>query len=173
MGSGKSQVGRRLARRLDLSFVDADQEIESITGRSIAAIFAEDGEAAFRATEHATIESLLHSPEPRVLALGGGAAMHQGTRQDLRQRAVVVHLKVSLAEALRRVGGDPARPVLARPDLAEMHAARTTVYDALADLVVDVDRAGPDDVATAVADGLAALRSQVTSTPEIRLGDHP
>lgn len=157
MGSGKTSVGRHLAERLGVAFVDADAEIEARAGRSIASVFAGDGEAAFRALEHATIQDLLEVGQQRVLALGGGAAMHTGTRQALRERAVVVHLRVSLDEALRRVGADPARPVLARPDLAELHAERTAVYDRVADLVVDVDRLGPEETCARLANALDRL----------------
>ena len=157
MGSGKSSIGRRLAQRLGTAFVDSDDQIEAVTGRPIAAIFGEEGETAFRAIEHATITRLLDPPRCRVLALGGGAAMHPGTRVSLRDLAIVVHLRVSLGEALRRIGDDPARPMLARLDLAELHAARMAVYDDLADLVVDVDEPGPDDVTALITQRLAEL----------------
>lgn len=177
MGSGKTAVGRRLAALLDAGFADSDTRIETTAGRPISAIFAWDGEAAFRALEHTVVVGLLDSSgrdssgQRHVLALGGGAAMHPDTRAALRG-AAVVHLRVSLAEALRRVGDDPTRPMLARPDLAELHALRETAYDRLADLVVDVDGRTVDDVAHHLARRLAELGlAGVRSPTEVGLGD--
>jgi shikimate kinase len=147
MGSGKSSVGRALARRLGVAFVDADSAIEQAAGRRIAEIFATDGEPAFRALEHEVVVRLLTDRAAEVLALGGGAAMHPGTQQALTRHACVVYLQVSLARALDRVGGDPARPVLARPDLPALYAERAPVYTRIADVVIDVDALDVEAVA--------------------------
>ena len=124
MGAGKTTVGHLLAAELGLPFADSDQVIEQRAGRLIREIFAEDGEAAFRALEHQVIAELLDGPN-LVLALGGGAAEHPGTRGTLAShpRAQVVHLQVGYAQALRRVGGDGGRPMLARPDLPAVYRA--------------------------------------------------
>ncbi len=119
MGAGKTTVGELLAGQLGLPFTDADQVIEQRAGRPVRQIFAEDGEPAFRALEHQVITALLDGPE-LVLALGGGAAGHPRTRQQLTG-AQVVYLHVSYEQALARVGGDPGRPMLARPGLAETY----------------------------------------------------
>ncbi len=149
MGSGKSSAGESLARRLAVTFTDTDRAIEAADGRRVATIFAEDGETAFRDLERAVIATILGRPEPPgVLALGGGAAMDPDTRALLESRTLVVHLRVSLPVALRRVGHDQGRPMLRRPDLPSIHEARMAVYDHLADLIVDVDQL---DVASTAA----------------------
>ncbi len=151
MGSGKSTAGRRLADRLGARFIDADDAVEASSGRSIRAIFDQDGEAAFRDLERTTIDRLLTGSQAAVLALGGGAAMDPRTRARLAERAVVVHLRISLEAALHRVGNDAGRPVLARPDLADVHAARMATYDSIADIAVEVGDRDIDEVVTAVA----------------------
>ena len=114
--------------------------IEQRAGRPIRQIFAEDGEPAFRALEHQVIAALLDGPE-LVLALGGGAAEHAGTRQHLAA-AQVVYLQVSYEQALARVGGDDGRPMLARPGLAETYQRRLALYAGIATLTV-ADRRSP------------------------------
>ena len=101
MGAGKTTIGQLLAERMGLPFTDSDQVIEQRAGRPVAQIFAEDGEPAFRALEHQVIADLLAGPA-LVLALGGGAAEHPGTRDRLA-RARVVYLQVGYEEAMRRV----------------------------------------------------------------------
>jgi shikimate kinase len=118
MGAGKTTIGTLLAARLGLPFADSDQVIEQRAGRPVRQIFAEDGEPAFRALEHQVIAELLERP-PAVLALGGGAAEHSGTRERLATSRVV-YLQVGYEQAMRRVGGDPdpqSRPLLAREDI--------------------------------------------------------
>ncbi len=151
MGSGKSTVGRLLADALGVGFVDSDTAIERAAGRTITEIFAADGELAFRTLEHEVIADLIGSGNAGVVALGGGAAMHAGTRRLLAERARVVHLKVSLPRALERVGADPARPMLARPDLAELYTDRIAAYDRIADVVVDADDRDAEEVAAELA----------------------
>ena len=145
MGAGKSHVGRILAARLNLPFQDVDHVIEERTGRRIAEIFATDGERAFRDLEHATIADLLKGPRA-VMAFGGGAALDPRTQALLRTTAVTVHLRVSLMQSMTRVGSDPARPVLARPDLPQIYAWRSPVYASLADISVDTDDRTQDTV---------------------------
>ena len=125
MGAGKTTVGHLLSERLGLPFTDSDHVIEQRSGRSIPEIFAEDGEPAFRALEHQVIAELLEGSD-LVLALGGGAAEHPRTRDTLAShpRAQVVYLQVGYAQALRRVGGDGGRPMLARPDIADVAFAK-------------------------------------------------
>lgn len=149
MGAGKTTVGRLLADKLGIPFLDSDQVIEERSGRAIRDIFAADGEAAFRELEHQAIAGLLAGP-PAVLALGGGAAGHPGTRDLLisSSTADVVYLRVGYEEALARVGGDTGRPMLARDDIAHVYAARQEMYAAVAALTVDTDGRSPEDIAS-------------------------
>ena len=144
MGAGKTTVGTLLASRLGLPFTDSDHAIEQRAGRSVRQIFAEDGEPAFRALEHQVITELLDGPAI-VLALGGGAAEHPGTRDKLAS-AQVVYLQVSYQQALQRVGGGGGRPLLAHPDLAEVYERRLGVYADVATLTVPTDGRCPEEV---------------------------
>jgi shikimate kinase len=137
MGAGKTSAGRKLAAALGLPFDDSDQVIEARAGRAIAQIFAEDGEPAFRALEAQVIAELVAGP-PMVLALGGGAVENPDTRAALRA-ATVVHVSVSFQQAMARVGGDARRPMLGRPDIAEVYARRQPLYSAVADIEVLTD----------------------------------
>lgn len=126
MGAGKSTIGRLLAKRIGTAFVDADAAIEAEQGRSIPEIFAADGEAGFRRIEAETITRLL-ARRHGVIALGGGALTSAEVGAALSGHDVV-WLDISYTEALRRVGGDDNRPMLARPDLAELYAQRQDAY---------------------------------------------
>jgi len=134
MGSGKTTVGQLLAARLGLRFADSDQVIEQRHGRSVREIFAEDGEAAFRAAEHEVLAELMRGPDA-VVSVGGGAVEHQSSRRLLRA-ARVIYLQVGYDEAMRRVGGDPGRPLLRRPDLDDVYRRRLPVYQSVATLTV-------------------------------------
>jgi shikimate kinase len=158
MGAGKTTVGKLLAARLRLPFTDSDQAIEQRAGRPVRQIFAEDGEPAFRALEHQVVAELLDGPAI-VLALGGGAAEHQGTRQKL-VAAQVVYLQVGYEQALARVRGVPdpgSRPLLARPGLAALYRRRMAVYAAVATLTVATDDRRPE----AVTDDIHSLLTRV------------
>lgn len=111
MGCGKSSVGRRLAARLGLPFVDADEEIERVAQKSISEIFADHGEAFFRDREAKVIERLL-AGGPQVLATGGGAFMTEATRARIRDHGLSIWLRAELPVLLRRVGKRDTRPLL-------------------------------------------------------------
>jgi shikimate kinase len=145
MGAGKTTVGRMLADRLGLAFVDSDLVIEDRAGKPIREIFADAGEPTFRLLEHEVIADLLGGPDA-VLALGGGAVSHPGTR-SLLAAVPVVYLRVSYAEAVNRVGGDTGRPMLARPDVSAIYAERQAIYESAATIVIDTDARSPDDIA--------------------------
>ena len=138
MGSGKSSIGRRLAARLAIAFVDADAEIEAAAGMTIAEIFEKHGEPYFRAGEARVIARLLdHGPQ--VLATGGGAFMNRDTRTTIRDKAVSVWLKAELEVLMKRIKRRGDRPLLKNDDpagtLTALIAQRYPVY-AEADLTV-------------------------------------
>jgi 3-dehydroquinate synthase/shikimate kinase/3-dehydroquinate synthase len=153
MGAGKTTVGRLLAQQLGLRFADSDLAIEQRCGRSVREIFAADGEAAFRAREQEVIAELMRGPDA-VVALGGGALQHQDTRRLLRS-ALVVYLQVSYDEVLRRVGGDAGRPLLRRPDLADVYRRRLAVYQSVAALTVATEGRRPEAICLDVISKLA------------------
>lgn len=139
MGSGKSAVGRRIANRLGIPFVDADSEIEAAAGMTIPEIFAQRGEAEFRAGERRVIARVLATQAPLVLATGGGAFMNEETRARIGQAGVSLWLRAEFDVLMRRVRKRSNRPLLQNPDpegtLKRLIAERDPVY-ALADLTV-------------------------------------
>jgi shikimate kinase len=158
MGAGKSCIGRRLATRLDLPFIDADREIEDAAGCSIPEIFERHGEQAFRDGERRVILRLLDGPVC-VLATGGGAFMDPRTRQTVRGRAISIWLRADLDLLTRRVARRNDRPLLQVDDprrkLEELIAVRYPVY-AEADVTVDSQDGPPDATLERVIAGLAA-----------------
>jgi shikimate kinase len=138
MGAGKSSIGRRLATRLAIPFVDADTEIEKAAGMSIADIFAVHGEPDFRAGETRVIARLLDGG-PQVLATGGGAFMNPETRSAIGGKGVSIWLKAELDVLMRRIKRRQDRPLLQTADpaatLRQLMEARYPVY-ALADFLV-------------------------------------
>lgn len=160
MGAGKTNIGRRLAQRLGIPFVDADDEIEKAAGCSIADIFAVYGEAVFRDGERRVIARLLEAP-PHVLATGGGAFMDDTVRTKVREKGVSVWLRADLNTLVHRVSRkSEERPLLAGKDVREVLAAlmdqRYPVY-AEADITIDSGHESPD---TTVGQVVAALRQR-------------
>jgi shikimate kinase len=139
MGCGKSSVGRRLATRLGLPFVDADTEIELAAGKTIPEIFVDYGEAHFRDREHKVITRLLGNGS-QVLATGGGSYMRADTRDAIRVAGVSVWLRAELPVLMRRVMRREDRPMLKTADpearMRELMAVRYPIY-AQADLTVE------------------------------------
>jgi shikimate kinase len=166
MGCGKSAVGRRLAVRLGLPFVDADEEIEKAAGQSIEDIFTEHGEPYFREGERKVLARLMRSG-PQVLATGGGAFMNADTRAAIADRGISVWLKAELPLLVRRVAKRNNRPLLKGGDpqavMQKLMDVRYPTY-ALADLTVE-SRDVPHDVIVAeiierLAGPLAVARSE-------------
>lgn len=139
MGAGKSAIGKRLALRLGLPFVDADDEIERAAGCTIAEFFQKYGEQEFRAGERRVITRILYDP-PRVLSTGGGAYMDPETRAVMREKAVTVWLRAELDVLFDRVKRRTNRPLLRQGDpreiLERLMQQRYPIY-AEADIVVD------------------------------------
>ncbi len=165
MGSGKTTVGRRLATRLGRHFVDADAALEEIADRSIAEIFAEQGEAAFRDLESDTFEELLEHHEPCVIASGGGLVLRSDNRARLRRQDVTVVLLEAGPQFLAsRVEGKPHRPLLHGTEptidvLTRLHVERGPLYAEVADLTVPVElfHAGEEKPKRALAARIAEL----------------
>ena len=158
MGVGKSTVGRRLARRLDLPFADGDIEIEAAAAMTVSDIFAELGEAEFRAGEARVMKRLLDGPR-MVLATGGGAILNPDTRALLKDHAVTVWMRADLETVAQRVQRRDTRPLLRGRDplmaLKAMAEVRYPVY-ATADLTVDVTGGAHAQAVEAIHDALQA-----------------
>lgn len=142
-GSGKSTVGRQLARRLGLRFIDSDQVIEQRLGCSIREFFEREGEGPFRDLEERVIDELSQA-ESGVLSTGGGAVLRPGTRRVLRERTTVVYLHSAPDEVFRRLRHDRNRPLLQVVDplgrLRELYQARDPLYRETAHFVIETGR---------------------------------
>jgi len=142
MGAGKTSIGKRLATRLGLEFVDADLRLEQLAGATVPVIFELEGEAGFRLREQQLLADLMRGRE-QVIATGGGAVLSPATREQLRQRGFVVYLKAGIAQQLARLARDHSRPLLAggarRETLESLAAARNPLYEEVADMVFESD----------------------------------
>lgn len=141
-GSGKSTVGRQLARRLKLSFTDSDQVIEQRLGCPIRDYFEREGEERFRDVEESVLDEL--TQQPGVLSTGGGAVLRAANREHLRTRGKVVYLKSTPEELFRRLRHDTQRPLLQVSDplqrLRDLYAARDPLYRETAHFVIETGR---------------------------------
>ena len=142
-GSGKSTVGRQLARRLQMSFLDSDHVIEERLGCSIRDYFEREGEGSFRDIEESVIDELTLTASG-VLSTGGGSVLRPANREHLRQRSHVVYLRSSPEELFRRLRHDVNRPLLQVPDplgrLRDLYAQRDPLYRETAHFIIETGR---------------------------------
>lgn len=155
-GSGKSTIGRRLAKALNVTLLDTDAAIEQSTGRTIADIFATEGEQEFRRIEEEVVRSALQTHDG-VLSLGGGAVTTAGVREALTGHTVV-YLEISAAEGVRRTGGNTVRPLLADGDRSEkfkeLMTTRVPLYRRVATIRVNTNRRNPGAVVRYIVERL-------------------
>jgi shikimate kinase len=147
-GSGKTTVGRLVAKRFGVDFRDTDADVAATAGKSISDVFIEDGEPAFRSLEKDAVEKALAKHEG-VVALGGGAILDTATREQLRDHTVV-QLSVEIADAARRVGFNRDRPLLLgnpRAQWLKLMEARRPLYDDVSTFTVETDGIPPNLVA--------------------------
>jgi shikimate kinase len=175
MGAGKSSIGRRVALRLGIPFVDADVEIEKAAGMTITDIFATRGEGDFRAGEARVIARLLDTG-PQVLATGGGAFMNPDTRGLIAAKGVSVWLKAEFEVLMRRIRRRHDRPLLKTDDpaarLKQLMVERYPIY-ALADVTIHSREVPHDKIVEEIVDALAqrlAINGEAASPSEA--GDH-
>lgn len=161
MGSGKTAVGKQLARLMRAPFRDSDAEIEARTGVDISYIFTREGEAGFRVREREVIEDLTRE-NPIVLATGGGAILLEENRRVLRERGFVVYLRTSLEQQADRVRQGRTRPLLHDVDpltkLTELMAVREPLYESLADFAIGTDGRKVHVVAESIQAAIKAAR---------------
>jgi shikimate kinase len=165
MGAGKTTVGELFARRLGWRYVDSDDEVEALTGRSVKELFSAGGEQAFRPLESHALAAALEDDEPAVVSVAGGAVLDPANRALLRRAGTVVWLRARPETLLRRVradmaaparvgsGADDHRPLLVSdPEgaLVRLDRERRRLYQEIADVIVDVDDLDPAGVADEV-----------------------
>lgn len=174
-GSGKSTIGRRLAKAMGLTMLDTDAAIEEKTGRTIAEIFTGDGEQEFRRIEEEVIREALATHDG-ILSLGGGAVTTPGVREALAGHAVVF-LEITAAEGIRRTGGNSSRPLLAGPDHAEKYRKlvndRVPLYRRVATIRVNTNRRNPGAVVRYIISRLENSTSPRRRRPPWRRSSPP
>ena len=163
MGAGKTTIGRLLADKLKLNFVDADKYIEETTGADIPWIFDVEGEAGFRERETRAIDELSQG-EGLMLATGGGAVTIEQNRHYLSERGVVVYLYATVDQQVERTARDRNRPLLQndnpRQILESLFTIRDPLYRSIADIIVTTDNRPPHIVARDIGDQINAYISQ-------------
>lgn len=167
MGCGKTSVGRRLAARLGLPFIDADEEIEKAAAMTITEIFADHGEALFRDGERRVIARLL-AAGPQVLATGGGAFMNPETRANIKRDGIAIWLRAELPVLMRRVLKRDTRPLLQTGDpeavMRKLMEARYPVYEE-ADIVIESRDVPHETIVTEIVAALVASPALAAPRP--------
>ena len=170
-GSGKSSVGRRLSEILRLPSADSDDLVEIEAGKSIRAIFSDDGESGFRDLETLAIQRISARREPAIVSLGGGAILREQNRRLIQANGAIVWLQASVEEIVKRVTGDSTtterRPALTqlavREEIAKLLELREPMYREVADTTVATDHRLVDEIATEIAQWFSNWRSSATS----------
>lgn len=173
MGSGKTTVGRALAKKLNKRFIDSDHEIEARTGVSIPVIFEIEGEVSFRQREAEVIRDLT-AQDGIVLATGGGAILNSDSRRYLQERGTVIYLHASVNSILQRTRNDKNRPLLRTADprkkLEELESQRHPLYQEIADLVIETGRPNVQHLVQNILDKLP--HSSVSVFPQKQVSMH-
>ena len=160
MGAGKTSVGARCAVALGRPFVDTDELVEATAGRTVSEIFASEGEDGFRARERIAVADVCASPQPLVIACGGGAVLDPENRAAMRERGIVVWLRGTPERLAERVGGGEGRPLLDGrapvETLERLAVLRAAAYEAAAHVTIDTDEIGVEEVASRVMEELAS-----------------
>jgi shikimate kinase len=167
MGAGKTSVGRRCAAKLDRPFVDTDELVVAAAGVPFAELWSAEGESGFRARERVAVADAAASPEPLVIACGGGAVLDPENRRALRGTGFVVWLDAPAEALAARLAGDDSRPLLAGGDrtatLTRLGDLRADAYEAAAHARIDTDGLQQNAVADAVVATFAAAPDGETS----------
>jgi shikimate kinase len=158
MGCGKSSVGRKLSELLCCRFMDLDKEIEEREGRSIADIFAKDGEGEFRRIEKDVLKDILdsHGRVPAILALGGGAVMTEGSEKMVHEGTMCIYLKASVDTLVEHLTGETSgRPLLnqetsLRKRILELMSLRAETYQRTAHITIETDGKSIDEIANEI-----------------------
>ena len=162
MAVGKTTIGKQLAKRLQLRFLDSDQEIEKRTGASISLIFDIEGESGFRDREEQMIAELT-AMEGVVLATGGGAVLREANRKALRKHGIVVYLRASIDSQLERTKASKHRPLLETADrraaLEALMETREPLYRQEADIIIDTDHLSTGRAARQIARKIQSLQT--------------
>jgi shikimate kinase len=149
MGAGKTTIGEALARRLGRPYFDSDAQVVEATGRTVPELFAEEGEAAFRAEEGRVLAEALSGDEPVVVAAAGGVVLSHANRALLSRSGTVVWLRAHPRLLIERVGTGMGRPLLDEDPasrVAQLYEVRRPLYESVAAVTVDVDDRTPDEV---------------------------
>ena len=157
MGVGKTTVGRLLADRLGRRYLDSDEQVVANTGRTVPELFAESGEAGFRAEEKRALKEAAAADEPAIVSVAGGAVLDPENRALLRETGTVVWLRAELSTMALRVGRGDGRPLLGDDPaaaLARLYPQRQPLYEDIADVVVDVDDVRPEAVVDSIVAAL-------------------
>ena len=166
MGAGKTTMGRQLAKKLHLEFIDSDRVIEERTGVDIPLIFEMEGEAGFRKREEAVIDELTQK-SGIVLATGGGAILLPGNRQHLKNRGTVIYLHSDISNLIERVRHDKNRPLLQTDDpearLRELMEIREPLYRETADITINTGEKSIRSVINVILDQLKTFQDQADS----------